>query len=543
MDINAMLDGFMVHPLDLFPTNKNLMNNNLSKISTNTANLDGFIVHPIDMFVSNEDRNKNFNLAQNLTQNYQIINTKENNNNINSIYPYGLPNNEINIFNQYPTIKNIQIYQTQIQQPNPFPNNQTIYNLNSTTKRSNVGQIQNYNNYFPNSGITYNTIQTITSTQNPAVPKKSIQNINNYNLFSTIPIFDNQNNIIQLPSITIQNVTDVKTIYDNYNQPQPQTQSQNKININSIINSINPNYNIYSTTNQISQNYPLFNNENFIAPKNQMALVNSVANYYPNKISNITNINYQQAPIEANQINNRFPMDSAPKNNNINIISNANNNIPYNTESYEPYAANYDFPSNKISFNNIKTYFNSPTISPIPTNTRVYSVPKTIKKMKNTIILPSKKSIILPPKKTVIMPKKTTVISPKIQRSIIPINTVSTTPIHQSIIRNYRPVLNNNLNQTRNNFIPITKSIIPLNNYSSHTINVLPTPLSHINNYNQRTIIPNNTSIIAPLKNQRSISNSTFTSFSPLQNTLKLRPSKIVSSPFGRIVYKPRNFK
>ena len=62
MDINARLDGYTVHPLDLFPTNKNSPDN-LEKISLDTADLDGFKVHPIDLFVNHENPYKNYNLS------------------------------------------------------------------------------------------------------------------------------------------------------------------------------------------------------------------------------------------------------------------------------------------------------------------------------------------------------------------------------------------------------------------------------------------------------------------------------------------------
>ena len=560
MDANARLDGFMVHPLDLFPTNKNLISNNLSKISTNTANLDGFTVHPIDMFVSHDNHNNNYNYANNLTQNYEIFDTQQNYNNI---YPYVQPNNETNIFNLYQTPKNIQIYESKMQ-PTSFPTSPTIYNYNTTIQTSNQGQPQNYNNVISNPGITYNTIQTITSTQNPVYPQQSVQNLNNYNYFQQNSTFNNQNNIIQLPSTTVQNVTNVKRIYENYNQPPIEINKINPINQINPMNPMNPykqNYNTYTTTQQMPQNYTLFNDEKYITPKIQTTLVNSEPNYYPNQITNITNINYQPPtpPIQSyqiNQINNRVPMDSAPKNNNINIIQNQNldNKIPYNTESYEPDAVNIDYPANTATFNNMKAYFTS-SINPVPTNTRVYSVPKTINKINTTIIVPTKKSIIVPTRKTVIIPKKTTVIIPKIQRSIIPIPTAPTTPTKQSLIRNYQPVFNNNLSQLKTNLIPITKTLIPLNPYNSHTINTLSRPLSHINNYNQRTFIPNNTGVIVPPKNQfsivsippnqRAISTSpiTYKPYSALQNNPKFTTSKISNLQFGRIIYRPRNFK
>ena len=545
------------------------------------------------MFVSNGNSVNTYNIASNLTPTYKIFSNPQNYYSVNSIYPYGQPNNGTIIINQNPNMRNAQVFQTQIQKPNPSPINQTIYNITSTMQANNVNQPQYYKSIFPNTGITHNSIQATVSSQNP-YSLQSIQNINNYSLSSQNPGFNIQSNIIQLPSVTVQNVANVKPIIKNYNQSQIQPQPQTQIHINSI-NPLNQNYNILSINQQIPQNYTIFSNKNIIDPKIHTVQVNSISSYYPNQIPSISSINYQQPPIQSiqpNQIISHFPQQN---NNNINIGPMLNNKIPYNTESYEPDAENTNFPSNTTTtttFNNIQPNITTSIINPIPTNTttittlnniqpnittsiipiptrttitklnniqpnittliksiltntNVYNATQTfnqVNQVRTTVISPIKKTIITPIKKTVVIPSKTTVVLPKVQ-SIIPMDTVTTTPIKQSIITNYRPVLNNTLTQSRSKLIPITRSISPLNTYNSRTLNVVTRPLSNINTYTRRATLTKNNSVIVPLRHQRAISTSTFRAFSPLQNNLKLRPTIIGNLPLRRIVYNPRSFK
>ena len=280
MDVNARLDGFMVHPLDLFPTNKNL-NDNANKITLNTANLDGFKVHPIDLFVSHESHetnpfNNNNNISQNyqkhhiqtsnnLPSNYKVFNTQTNNNlplnykvfntesnnnlssnskaintqtnnNINLVQ-YTTTTNANNILTQYPyqEPKNIVLYEPKIK------SSTTIYDNYPKTVSTNEVAFQSYNhsNGKPaniNRNVSYSPFP-IEQSVKFTYPDK-IQKIKKNNFIQQKPVIENKINIIKLPRTTIQNIT--TTSYENLAQQ------------NNVINSREPmqKYNLYLVNKQ-----------------------------------------------------------------------------------------------------------------------------------------------------------------------------------------------------------------------------------------------------------------------------------------------------
>ena len=208
MDTNARLDGFMVHPLDLFPTNKNL-NDNANKITLNTANLDGFKVHPIDLFVSHDNspfRNNNDNPP---ISNYKIFNT-ETNNNLN-IVQYSTITNGRNILSQYQYPQNISSYKPSIKT--------TIIKKEITYNYPNISQnTSNYKNYNQNPANIKTEISyvpfPITNQQNKVTyPEDNNQNITKINYIQQSPIIEKKVKIIKFPRTTIQNIT---TTYENY---------------------------------------------------------------------------------------------------------------------------------------------------------------------------------------------------------------------------------------------------------------------------------------------------------------------------------------
>ena len=56
MEINY--NEFGIHPLVFFPHNKNLDKNNIDKAATYISKLDGFNIHPIDLFINHGNTNK-----------------------------------------------------------------------------------------------------------------------------------------------------------------------------------------------------------------------------------------------------------------------------------------------------------------------------------------------------------------------------------------------------------------------------------------------------------------------------------------------------
>ena len=416
MDTNARLDGFMVHPLDLFPTNKNLKEN-ANKITLNTANLDGFKVHPIDLFVSHDNspfRNNNDNPP---ISNYKIFNT-ETNNNLN-IVQYSTITNGRNILSQYQYPQNISSYKPSIK--TTIIKKEIIYNYPNISQNT-----SNYKNYNQNPANIKTEISyvpfPITNQQNKVTyPEDNNQNITKINYIQQSPIIEKKVKIIKFPRTTIQNIT---TTYENYsptnniinyrepymqkysystnNQPQTQPQIQPQIQPQQIpqpqpqfqtnfqaqplpkpqLNSQpliqaqlqhKPQFQTLpqsqpqtqpqqiKTTTIIYRNYPISNNNdkiNYITPtKTKNIGINNRFDYSqaPKTTTNIANINYIKPQIQQYNLINQ--------NQKIYELNNYNKNIILNLKKLPPtkimnidrndVQSNNIFSSNNAQNNNI----------------------------------------------------------------------------------------------------------------------------------------------------------------------------------------------
>ena len=253
MDINARLDGYMVHPLDLFPTNKNILDN-LEKISLDTADLDGFKVHPIDLFVNHENPNKNYNLSSAITNN-GIFNTQSKYNN--GIIPFEKQIKADNIFNQYQNPRNMGVYETQ-KTPIYNKENNIYNNFPSMMPTENRETFQNNNTFNQNQRITSHFSSLANQSINNIIyPTSMNQKINNINNEIQNSITNNQNNIIKSSITTIQSIPNLKYQFNtNSNIPNVNVQPtiiQNGLNNNIQIPYMQNTPNI-SGTNIIIQN-------------------------------------------------------------------------------------------------------------------------------------------------------------------------------------------------------------------------------------------------------------------------------------------------
>ena len=446
MNTNANPDGFMVHPLDLFPTNKNL-NHNIEKISTNTANLDGFQVHPIDLFVSNDNPRNNYYLTNNLTVNNTTINNPPQPKNI-SLVPFVQATNVGALPNNFKNTGNIEVAETQLQ---PNPRFTPLISANAETHQNN--------------SISYVPFP-INNEINPNQTNQNLINPNNINQNQDLA---NTYNIVNLPNPNILDQSkNMGTLYNNNASPNEFTNQLGKY---------NQDYNLYAppTTKINYQNYPPSNAINIITPPNQETLVNKNVNYLPNETSNFNLANPNIPPYSTANLN---PINEANKmlspnitaitpnnsNLNMNITANYNKGIPYSTTSYEPDTNASDYQT-RTSFGNLESFINNPPIGPAPQKsliTRRYdvpNVPRRIPRLKTTIIVPKKKTIIIP--------KKTVVIVPNLRKTIVK---VRNNPVIQS---QYVPqIVTNNLVTANNNIVltPLSPSLMPLSNtYTTRT--------------------------------------------------------------------------
>ena len=166
--MNPRLDGFEVHPLDLFPSThqiNNVVSNNV------TANLDGFKEHPIDSFINHKNNNPYLNLVNNING----LNAQNN-------YTKLVQNTEAikpNLFSPYSTKSFEPETETH---NNAFPS--STINV-STTYNKNISNIQNKefsytqfpefnsNAYIEPKNIKYEYLQ-------PKLVDENLLNVNKY---------------------------------------------------------------------------------------------------------------------------------------------------------------------------------------------------------------------------------------------------------------------------------------------------------------------------------------------------------------------------
>lgn len=171
--MNPIVDGFQVHPLDLFPRTHQI--NNLASNNA-TAKLDGFNEHPIDSFINNRDYNPYLNLV-NIGNGYNVQNN----------YTNLVQNTEVlkpNLYSPYST----KSFEPEAEAQNTIPssaiNASTLYNQN-------VGTIQN-------NEISYTTFPEAKSTaymqpnavkyeyMQPQIVDENLLNVNKYPMSTTI---------------------------------------------------------------------------------------------------------------------------------------------------------------------------------------------------------------------------------------------------------------------------------------------------------------------------------------------------------------------
>ena len=319
--MNARLDGYLIHPLDLFPKNKEV-GKSYDKISINTAELDGFNVHPLDQFLS-KDKNKN-----NLT-NFDVYNNKDNNKL--DVFSFRNSDNTNKIFNQIQNNGNYNLYEPKIQYNN-FTKNEI--SLNAYNTATNMREYQKYfpldTSQFSNPKIPYDNYQQADSTI------YTIPNTQNINYINEDPV--SQNNIITLPPVSIYNY-ESKIKYNN-----------NNLNLNNIIYNTTSSYQDYSKlknnikytepyTKEIKldqTNKPINNDilyqlisstdNSYIIPQTQASIINTGYNPTSTNVQT-SNISYYKSGIETYEYLNQNLNPNINQNINPNINQNINQNI------------------------------------------------------------------------------------------------------------------------------------------------------------------------------------------------------------------------
>ena len=423
MDKYARLDGFIVHPLDLFPKTHDVDDYKADE----GANLDGFNEHPIDSFIKH--KNDPFNY---------LVNQTASNNDYSDIL------NNINLTSTYQDFKTNEYGQNTTTLYNPYsPNNNYIntdFSTNTTLNTNyNISSDNTYNyNYNTNSnnGILYNNYPAITSTYNIGTTDKDYLKPNSYSdkvfTYTNIPSYTTTN----------YNVNYTKT-YDTF----PTYSSTNNISFDlfpssKVINN-GISYDKYiSNTNNISYGKPyVFETLNSATSTNPYS-----SKFIPNYTQSYNYNAYPTSPITT--------------------ISTATIN-PNSTYAFPKYSKGFSFETftNYKGLNSIKStpdIFNkksttleiSPGISSIGTRNlyhiRSYSAPRNYSKIRPPIVLPTKTQI-LPPKITSTIPKKNKpIIIPlsnhrKVKRTLTPIITNSFITSYES---NGNGLVTHNINNT-----------------------------------------------------------------------------------------------
>lgn len=402
MDKYARLDGFIIHPLDLFPKT-----HEVDDYKTNEeTNLDGFNVHPIDSFINHKNDpfkyltdqtgiNNDYNdLLNNIktTSTYQDFKANEYDQYTTTLYkPYSNIKNYINTdFSTNTTLTTNYNFVSDNNNYNTYSNNGILYNNYPTTTSSSTYTINNLNHDYLKAN-TYNG-NTFTYKNNPTYTTTHYGE-NYTKTYDAFPAYSSNNNIsydIFPSSKTINNGIS----YDKY----------------------------ISNANKISYGKPYVHN-----------ILNSKSSTYPyssNTIETYTQkYNY-----------NAYPTSTITR---INAITSKPNSIivfPRYSKGFYlgTFTNNKDLSSIKSSLDIINKKSNTLKISPGNSSFKIgklyqiksYSVPKKYSKIRPPIVLPTKTQI-LPPKTTNLIPKKThPIIIPlsnhrKMKRTLTPIITNS----------------------------------------------------------------------------------------------------------------------
>lgn len=525
--MNERLDGFIVHPLDAFPSNRQL-NGNLNRIPANTAYLDGFKVHPIDLFVSNDYNNNankafNYNLAYNpiLQQNYNLINSYD-------IYQYN---------NQYQIPTKMSLYEPQVQSNiivnNEFPYNRSIIDNNVELYQN----YQNYNNlnYLPakRNELYYEPLIATHNKNKSIYLEPELQNANNLNYIQQQPIMEipNKNNVFdaqyqptfgaqQQSIFEIQN----QSIYGNsqsnfYNVQQPQAvdfQQQS----------------IYNLKNDIQQPTDLDIQQQYTISENQQIPIYDIQDKSILNIQQNPNIKFINMPkiitIKNNNINiNEMQYENYTPRNNLNYIIpySRNNNLYTNVIQpqpqiikkvvYENYPVtkgsnisninnlNLKSPqvinpiiNNKINKYNLKPILNIANINNPPVKIKKHDLLKSNKHLYSNIFYNKNVNINNINNNN----DKTKNLNLNLDKKNIPYNTSSYEPIDTGIGET-KNNLEGSLKSLRNYFnSPIHDNITDINLsrvYSSPT-RIVPTKRSIIMSTKEAIGIPNETPMVIP---------------------------------------------
>ena len=431
--MTSRLDGFAVHPLDLFPSTHQIGNygNNNS-----TAYLDGFNVHPIDSFINN--RNNPFQyLDSKITNNYNGFNFQNNVTNLVQNTQELKPN----LFSPYSTTS----YEPDTAPNNPYQesnfNTSTIYNQN-------IGiQPNNYN--------TFNTIQNndFSYQQYPTTATNVYTETKTLNLDYLQPL----NSTTQYPTSTIT----IANIGGNNN--------------NTFTNNITyPNYE--KTNNNIS--YNLFPKTNY----NNDILIN---NYNPTNTINSTNIftNNMKSNIIPYSNTQTINLDTYTTPTITNITSSVSQpNSLFNINKVNTYTNKTYTPLSPIQkFQTYEPTLNSNTILNPTYNISTYKLPST-----TTVQIPSTTNIIVPKKNTIVIPQPKQIVIPRYQRAKTPILTTNTTKYNAVTIKPIKVVPRPNVIKI-NNVVPKPRviNILPVRtNPIVQTPNITINKIQPILNYN-----------------------------------------------------------
>ena len=461
MDMNARLDGFLVHPLDLFPKNQ--------EFDETTANLDGFKVHPLDSFINHNKNDPYKYLQNNTTTNY------DNNNLINNINTTPTNQNyETNLYDQYTTIKNEPyLYSKNYINSKQFVNvgnfdNNINYN-NTYNSNDNTNEIIAFNNY-PVNNSTYYT--------------QAINNNNDYQKVNTY----NDNILGKYPNYKITNfVGNYTQTYDTFPNNNSTNNTSYEIYPSSKIINTGIAYDKYTaTTNASDMSY---------GKPSSFNILNSTSSTDPfsfksfNNYSKTNKYNFNAYPTSTltkiktitTQPKVIYTINSNPKQ----VYSNYSNNTITNYKSLSSSKSTQDFFKNKLASSII-----SPTISTVYRGTsfplRSYTIPKAYKSSRTTVILPSKTKIILP--------KPTNTITSNLKTIIIPKSN------HRIIERTRTPIIPNAVVSSPNkiyNYSTPKKNVVTIPTIITHTaepIKVVP-QLNQKNLFQPRTIDVDGTKI------------------------------------------------
>ena len=402
--MNLKVDGFEVHPLDIFPSThqiNNLVSNNV------TANLDGFNEHPIDSFINHKNNNPYLNLANNVNE-------------------FNAQNNYTNLVQNTEAFKPILFspYSTKSFEPeaetqnNALPtstiNESTIYNQNIGNIQNNVFSYTQFPEVKSNAYIQPQTIKY--EYMQPKLVDENLLNVNKY----------------PMPTTTITNLRgyynnnfENNITYPNYqttiNKISYNVLPETTINNNTLIDNYNPTNNISSVniaSNQLKTtlipytNTQIINTNNYITPTITNVTTSLIQ---PSSFYNINKVNYSSKfyiPISQQNIYQTYEPS---------LYNNSALNPIYNNETYK-------LPSNTVE---------------IPTQT--------------SMIVPNNNTIAYPIQKSVVIPNLKRAITPIISNNIVKYNNYTIKPIEK--LQHARNIVNIHP-QNAINIIPVTSNPI-----------------------------------------------------------------------------------